>query len=737
MKSLREIMKINWTSVGKKSLLPFAVILAFLPLLDPWGTFSDLRLRSFDGFQEYYPREKLADDPVVVIDIDDESLRRYGQWPWPRNLVAELVNRTYYSLATGFDIVFAEPDRTGAKQLKKTYQSNPAVVNALADAPDHDEILSNAITQHGTVVLGLAPHNNESHAYNTSKSGLVVQGDAPGQFLRRYTGIESNIDVLEQASSGLGSMSIGNNDSIVRTIPTFELINEHLVPSFPLEMVRVAIGASTYQIKSSNASSEQAFGEATGINHIKLANLVMPTNPDGSLWVYSTKVDNLNIIPAWEVLDGAINAEYFDGKITVIGTSASGLFDLRSTAVEQNIPGVTIVAQFIQQILSGTFLQRPDWLEGLEIIAGLLLSILITLMIKRQGPVGGLLVFLVGIGGIFYGSYYLFMSERFLVDPISPLVICLSAYLVITFFNFLFTELERSKVRTAFSQYLAPAMVEKLAESSESLVLGGETKEMTMLFSDIRGFTGISEQYKDDPEGLTQLINKLLSILSDEILATDGTIDKYMGDCIMAFWNAPTDQKNHPELAIRAAMAMEQAMGRLNAELKAQDKEEMSVGIGINTGECVVGNMGSNKRFDYTVLGDAVNLASRLEGQSGNYGFQIIAGAGTVDSLTDYEIYELDLLAVKGKQEPVKIYTVFDQLDCGSINPDTFKQDHLAFLQNYRSQAWDKAQQHIDKYQSAIPNFTHYYGLFAQRIKAMQANPPGSEWIGVFVAQSK
>ena len=187
---------------------------------------------------------------------------------------------------------------------------------------------------------------------------------------------------------------------------------------------------------------------------------------------------------------------------------------------------------------------------------------------------------MVGIGGIFYGSYYLFMSERFLVDPISPLVICLSAYLVITFFNFLFTELERSKVRTAFSQYLAPAMVEKLAESSESLVLGGETKEMTMLFSDIRGFTDISEQYKDDPEGLTQLINRLLSILSDEILATDGTIDKYMGDCIMAFWNAPTDQTNHPELAVRAAMEMEQAMGRLNAELKAQNKQEMSVEIG-------------------------------------------------------------------------------------------------------------------------------------------------------------
>ena len=332
----------------------------------------------------------------------------------------------------------------------------------------------------------------------------------------------------------------------------------------------------------------------------------------------------MNIVPAWKVLDGTLSEEYFDGKISVIGTSASGLFDLRSTAVEQNIPGVTIVAQFIQQLISGTFLQRPDWLLGLELLAGLSLSILVTLVIQRQGPIGGLVVFLVGLGGLFYGSYYLFIQEQFLVDPISPAVICLIVYLVITFFNFLFTELERSKVRTAFSQYLAPAMVEKLAQSSESLVLGGESKEMTVMFSDIRGFTGISEQYKDDPEGLTQLINKLLSVLSDEILSTEGTIDKYMGDCIMAFWNAPTDQPEHANLAIEAAMAMGHAMQKLNEELAAEGKKTMAVGIGINTGDCVVGNMGSTQRFDYTVLGDTVNLASRLEGQSGEYGLSLI-----------------------------------------------------------------------------------------------------------------
>ena len=730
-------MKINWTTFGKRTLLPFAILLAFLPLLDPMNIFSDLRLRSFDTFQQMYPREKMQDDPLVLVDIDDESLSRYGQWPWPRNLVAELVNQTYYSLATGFDIVFAEPDRTGSSQLKRTYESNPSMINALESVPDHDEIFSDAIENHGTVVLGLAPNNNGVSEFNQMKSGLVVQGDDPKQFLNRYMGVESNIEILENVSSGLGSMSIGNNDSIVRTIPTFELIGDQLLPSFPLEVLRVAVGANTYQIKSSNASSEQAFGEATGINHVKLGNLVMPTNPDGSLWIYSTKTDNMNIIPAWQILDGTVDPEYFDGKITVVGTSASGLFDLRSSALEKNIPGVTIVAQFIQQIVSGTFLQRPDWLGGLELISGLLLSIIITLAIQRFGPIGGLVIFLTGVGSIFVGSYYLFMDQRFLVDPISPTVICLIAYLVITFFNFLFTELERSKVRTAFSQYLAPAMVDRLAESSESLVLGGETKEMTMLFSDIRGFTGISEQYKDDPEGLTQLINKLLSVLSDEILLTEGTIDKYMGDCIMAFWNAPTDQPQHASLAVKAAMEMGRAMQKLNEELAAEGKKTMAVGIGINTGDCVVGNMGSTQRFDYTVLGDTVNLASRLEGQSGEYGFQIIAGADTVKSLSGYEVFELDLLAVKGKTEPVTIYTVFEGDESDIEDAEAFRAAHQEFLKAYRGQDWDTAMRHIEKYQKEVPSFNYYYELFSARIKSLQKNPPGPEWTGVFVALSK
>ena len=494
----------------------------------------------------------------------------------------------------------------------------------------------------------------------------------------------------------------------------------------------MAIGASTYQIKASNASSEEAFGEATGINHVKLGGLVMPTNPDGSLWIYPTPSKNLNIIPAWKVLNDEYDSSYFEGKITIVGTSASGLFDLRSNAIEQNVPGVTIVAQFVQQIFSNTFLKRPDWLLGLEFLAGLVISVLMTIIIQRNGPVGGLAVFALGNGSVVYTSYYFFINHQYLVDPISPLVICLVAYLVITFFNFLFTELERSKVRTAFSQYLAPAMVEKLAQSSESLVLGGERKEMTFLFSDIRGFTAISEKYQKDPEGLTDLINQVLTVLSNEILATEGTIDKYMGDCIMAFWNAPTDQPDHRDRALQAAFAMQKALTNLNLDLERSEQDTLSVGIGINSGQCIVGNMGSEDRFDYTVLGDAVNLASRLEGQCSHYGFEMILGEETAKTLQGHQIVELDMLAVKGKTEPVKIYTALENFD-----QSNFIEEHNQFLSFYRAKQWTEALDHIKKYQSQINEFGIYYDLFLRRIDELKENPPENDWQGVFIADFK
>jgi len=722
--------------IGKYLLIPFAIFISAIPVIDPFNVFTSLRNSAFDTFQIISPRQSQTKDNILILDIDEKSLSEIGQWPWSRSVLSELVDQTNLSAALAFDIVFAEADRTGSKELMNLYKKNNDFVKSLKGLPDNDDLFANSIKDHGTVVLGAIPSNSLKNNFQM-RFGLIQQGDDPKKFLREYKGIQTNLKILNSSSAGIGSMSIGNNDSIIRKLPLFENINGSLVPSLSLELLRVAIGASTYQIKSSNASGETAFGEETGINHVKLGNLIIPTNPDGSVWIHYPEV-SVDSISVSDIIKQKYPKDFFKDKILIVGTSAPGLFDLRSTPLKNNVPGVKIIADLTDQILSGSFLQRPDWIFGLELFTGFALAILITIFIQFLGPIGGLSVFLIGNGISIFGSFYIFENYLFLIDPISPLIICLISYLVITFFNFLFTELERRKVRNAFSQYMSPVMVEKLAQSNKSLKLGGERREMTFLFSDIRGFTAISEKYKDDPESLTVLINSILTVLSDEVLDQDGTIDKYMGDCIMAFWNAPSEDPFHREKSIEAAFKMSEALNKLNESLDRKGENKLSIGIGINSGECIVGNMGSEKRFDYTVLGDAVNLASRLEGQSGNYGMQIILGEETIKKISknEYFQFELDLISVKGKSEPTSIFTVFKSWTA-EVAYEVFYEEHMDFLKNYRNKNWDKAKQHIDKYRLSIPEFTLYYTLFLNRIDELSKQSLPEDWSGIFAAETK
>tara|TARA_B100001029_G_C15062357_1_gene459668 strand:- start:1785 stop:3968 length:2184 start_codon:yes stop_codon:yes gene_type:complete len=727
-------MKRDFKKFSKHGLLFFAVLISFLPIINPLQIFTNLQNYSFDTLQKALPREVYKDDPVVIIDIDDGSLSQIGQWPWSRNHLAKLTNQTYLAAALGFDIVFAEPDRTNPQNLISAYPENELLSKELNALPNNDHLFAEAIVNHGTVALGQALNLKNQSISPKNKFGLVIQGDDPKQFITNFSGAQTNIKLLDEAAQGIGSMSIGNNDAIVRQLPTFERVNDKFIPSLALEVTRIAVGASTYQIKSSNASSEKAYGSQTGINHVKLGPLTIPTTANGNAWIYFAPTKDIPSVSAADVLLGKVEPEFFAGKVALVGTSAAGLLDLRSTPTEKNIPGVTVIAQFIQQIFANEFLQRPDWLFGAEFIAGLGLAILITLSIQALGPIGGLSVFIVGSGGIISSSYYFFKSKLFLVDPVSPLIIALIVYVTVTFFNFLFTELERSRVRSAFAQYLSPEMVNRLAESNESLVLGGERKEMTFLFSDIRGFTKISEQYKDDPEALTQLINKLLTVLSNAILDHGGTIDKYMGDCIMAFWNAPTEQPNHRQLAIEAAHAMNKALSALNQQMKDDLTFKLEIGIGINSGDCIVGNMGSDKRFDYTVLGDSVNLASRLESQSSNYGLNMIIGENTFIQDSPFQIVEIDRIAVKGKISAETIFTCFES-DIKLTND--YLKKHMHFLNQYRAQNWDTANLLIDELTSSSNALALYYEHMKLRIEEYIISPPADDWEGVYVAENK
>ena len=465
---------------------------------------------------------------------------------------------------------------------------------------------------------------------------------------------------IEVKAAGNGALNaIPESDGVYRRIPMFMTLKDKIYPSLVAESLRVAQDASTFIIRAVGASGEEGFGE-TGLVGFKVGAVTVPTDENGQIWVRFTGDIPDRYVPAWQLLEGKAPAEKLEGHIVLIGTSAAALKDLRATPLNPAAAGVSLHAEALETILTGNFLNRPDFAHGLEVVASLLLGLLLIWLLPKWGSIWCAVLTVCAIGGVIGGAWYAFDVYNWLLDPIYFSLVILIIYLTQSLLIYLATEAERARVRGAFGMYLSPALVEQLASDPEQLKLGGEMKDISIMFCDVRGFTSISELY--DPEGLTQLINKFLTPMTQVIMDRMGTIDKYMGDCIMAFWNAPTDQENHTDLALKASFDMEKALEEFNIEFQKQKGMELKIGIGINTGECIVGNMGSEKRFDYTVLGDPVNLASRLEGQSGTYGFQRILGQETVNALkSNANLFELDLIQVKGKSEPVKIYTSFDK----------------------------------------------------------------------------
>jgi adenylate cyclase len=423
------------------------------------------------------------------------------------------------------------------------------------------------------------------------------------------------------------------------------------------------------------------------------------------------------------------------------------LLDLRATPVEAAVPGVDIHAQVIEHLLTGNFLERPDYATALEefliIVLGIMLaSVLPRVSAKASAAIGFTTIALVLIGG-----WAAFRWANTLLDPSYPALVLGFMAAGITLYTYNAAEAQRSQIRSAFGQYLAPAFVEQLAQSPDKLVLGGEEREMTILFSDVRGFTAISEGYKDDPQGLTSLMNRLLTPLTNTIIDHEGTIDKYIGDAVMAFWNAPLSVPDHEIKACAAALAM---IGRLDVLNREREEEATSagqrflpfrIGIGINTGKCVVGNLGSDLRFNYSVLGDPVNVASRLEGQTKYYGVPIIIGTGTAEKAKDqFAILELDLVAVKGKAEAQTIYALLGNQELASdVRFQELRKLYSTMLYCYRSRDWDGALEAIELCQSAKHNFslTDLFGLYRTRIEAFRQTAPPADWAGIFVAETK
>jgi adenylate cyclase len=714
-----------------------------------WDPSPVARLRAvvFDTYQQIRPRTYDPRLPIRIVDIDEDSLKKVGQWPWPRTVLADLVRKLEEDGAAtiGLDIVFPEPDRLSPANALRFWPKSAALDGLREEVeklPSNDHVLAEAIGQ-GAVVLGFiaAPQGT---SIPEAKAGIAQNGDDPRLFVPNYPGAAASLTELQDKASGSGSLNwVPEHDQIIRRLPMIVRVGDGLYPSFAADMLRLAQGASTYVVKSSGASGEKSFGEKTGIVKVRIGDYEVPTEADGQMVIRFTRQAKQRYLPAWRVLNGEIGKEDIEGRLIIIGTSAAGLLDLRATPLEASVPGVELHAQVIEQILQGSFLQRPDFATPAELLYILVLGILIALLIYRLGALGSAVVGGIAVAAVVAVSWYAFDVFGYLVDPIYPAIALTAIYVAGTLFVFLRTERERNRVRHAFGHYMAPALVERLAADPSRLKLGGETRDMTLLFSDVRGFTGISEGL--DAEELTHFLNTLFTPLSNIILEEQGTIDKFMGDAVMAFWNAPLDDSEHPSHACHAALRIMAQMPGLNerwrqeAEAKGRAFKPVQIGIGVNTGICCVGNLGSETRFDYSVIGDNVNVASRLEGQSKTYDLVTIVGESTTARAPDFAFLEIDLLKVKGRTEATRIFTL--------LGDSAFKQSHgfidLAtrhgtFLQKYRAKDWDAAETLARECGRLAGNsLQRLYALYHERIDLFRRNPPPLHWDGTTEAHSK
>jgi adenylate cyclase len=569
-------------------------------------------------------------------------------------------------------------------------------------------------------------------------TGLAMLGEEPQRFMFDFPGLLRNTPVLEHAAAGRGLFTINaERDGIVRRVPMIMLAQGQTMPSLTFEMLRVATGSGTILIKA----------EKAGIKSLAIKGFVLPTDGNGQLWIHYARQDPSLYVPVINVLERTVAPDKIAGKLVLIGTSAVGLNDIKTTPVSQNMPGVEIHAQVLESALTGVVISQPTYGIGIEFGTALLFGLLVIAFAPMFGPVTLVALGAVFATGLIGTSWYFYSQHRLLIDFTYPLMSTTAIYLTLIFSSFVREQAQRRQIRSAFGQYLSPALVAQLAQSPEKLVLGGEEREMTIMFSDMRGFTSISETYKSDPQGLTALMNRFLTPLSNAILNRKGTIDKYMGDAIVAFWNAPLDDKEHHLNGCEAALDMLEQVDMLNQEREQEAEDEgrpfipLNVGVGLNTGTCVVGNMGSDMRFDYSVFGDSVNLASRLEGQSKEYGFPIIVGSTTALAVKEkFAILELDFIMVKGKKEPEVIYAIAGREDTAQSGRfQRLRNLTIEMLACYRSRDWDGALAAIERGRRTdeANSLELLYKLYEVRIRGYIENPPPEDWNGAYALLTK
>jgi len=697
-----------------------------------------------------------ASDAVVLAVIDEISLDKEGRWPWPRSKIARLID--YLSddgaKVIGFDIWFSEPDENNniafIRQLESKIGSlqlrNEALERFLDESmllADNDLILANAIERSkAKVVLGYFFHmTQEGLGYEIDTETInksIAQIDSSRYPIQTYQkdmyiepflevyAPEANLPILNQATDSSGYVNmIPDQDGVVRWTPLMFKCGQEIFSPLSIQSIWNYLDRPPLIVKVASY----------GVQGIQMGDIKIPTDETGQMMInYLGPQKTFPHYPITDIINNKIPKGEFKDKIVLVGATATGIYDLRSTPFEPVYPGLEVHATVVDNILRQQFLFRPKWAIVFDLFAVIFIGVVTGLIIPRLGAVKGIL----SAVGLFMAYIFfcniVFVKSGLLFSITYPLLALVVLYVSLTIYKYMTEERERRKIKGAFTYYVSSSVVNEMLKHPEKLKLGGDRRDLSVLFSDIRGFTTIAEGLT--PEDLVHLLNEYLTVMTDIVFKYDGTLDKYMGDAIMAIYGAPLDLPDHPIKACRSALEMIHELKRLNEKWTAEGKQPMDIGIGINTSPMMVGNMGSEQRFDFTVMGDSVNLGSRLEGANKSYKTNIIISEFTFERVKDeFACMELDSVRVKGKTEPVKIYNLLGDKHLPE-NQEKIVQEFSQGLALYKKRKWKKAI-HVFETITAIDPNMFAAQVYIERCRDLKKNPPPPDWDGVYVMTTK
>ena len=704
---------------------------------------------AFDAFQRFAPRPYDPAVPVRIVAIDRLALERYGQWPWPRPVLAALTERLtdMGAKAIGFDMVFSEADRTSPEEVARSLSRFGIVpAPAYADGRTHDRIFSESLAK-GPTILGtiLTLQHNDRRPIVTASPSIL--GTDPRRALPLFNGADINRPELGKAATGVASVSLtprDREDGIIRRVPLLARVGDRLVPTLAVEILRVGEGESGYLLRGSDANGEIA-GLDPAVTGLRIGPHTLNTTADGAMWVRYSGSRPERTISAATILDAAMDdpfvREQIDGHYILIGATAPGLGDIKATPMSATVPGIEVHAEVLEQVLGGVSLARPDWASGAERVTSWIIGLLIAGIVVAAAYGWGAVFASAALVVLPVLSFLAFNRHGVLIGPTVPFLATIGAWVSAAAVDYLGARRERREIRRQFEHFVAPDVIEEIArDPNRHMSPGGEERDLSVLFCDVRHFSSISTAL--EPSDLIDWLNGYLTPMTEAILEERGTIDKFIGDAIMAFWNAPRRDETHARGALRGALSLVKAAEAMSVGYVAKGFPPARIGVGLNTGPCSVGRIGAKSRLDYTCIGDAVNVASRLDGMTKVYGLDICIGEETVRQAEGFAFIEIDRVEVLGRSgAALDIYTVAGDEDVAATDAfRTAKADWEDALAAYRARDFGAARVAFSEI-AAQPSPAIDLGTAAlemlTRIEELGLKPLAEDWDAVYRATHK